>query len=349
MADVSVISPDERIYLLNKVASMATYLDRHGIRAELLLERTGIPVSALSDASARVSRRQIFAVFRNFIRLAPGGHSALEAGATFHISNYGFYGYALLSSASFREAVEFALTYRQLAAPTIDMRIVMSGADAVWEFTPLADAQEDLSIQRFTYDFQCAIQLALHRSIIGADFRFLSIDLPIPEPAYADRYQSMFECPVHFQAPAGRMRFLAQWLDRRPVGSDPITHALVQDVCDEMLVRIGRTHGVAGEIYSHLISHPGAFPDLEQMAAALRIGSRTLRRRLRAEGRTYQQLVDEVRLQLAIKYLADTDLTHEHIACRLKFSGAANFRRAFRRWTGKAPSQIRARSRRGMS
>ena len=88
---------------------------------------------------------------------------------------------------------------------------------------------------------------------------------------------------------------------------------------------------------------------LEQMAAALRIGSRTLRRRLRAEDRTYQQLVDEVRLQLAIKYLTDTDLTHEHIASRLKFSGAANFRRAFRRWTGKAPSQVRASSRRGMS
>jgi len=85
------------------------------------------------------------------------------------------------------------------------------------------------------------------------------------------------------------------------------------------------------------------------MAAALHVGARTLRRRLRAEGRTYQQVVDEVRLQLAIKYLTDTDMTQEHIACRLNFSGAANFRRAFRRWTGKAPSQIRAVSRHRMS
>jgi len=347
MADV--IGPDEQIYLLNKVASVAAYLGRHGTEAKLLLEGTGIPISALRDARARVSQRQLFAVIRNFVRIAPDDHSALDAGATFHISNYGFFGYALLSSASFREAVEFALTYRQLAAPTIDMRIAVSDTDAVWEFTPLADVPEDSCIQRFTYDFQCAIHLALHRCVLGPDFQFLSIELPVPAPGYADHYRSMFGCPVRFCAPTGRMRFLAQWLDRPPVGSDPITHAMVKDVCDEMLAKIGKTQGIAGEIHNRLISRPGTFPDLEQMAAALHVGARTLRRRLRAEGRTYQQVVDEVRLQLAIKYLTDTDMTQEHIACRLNFSGAANFRRAFRRWTGKAPSQIRAVSRHRMS
>jgi predicted ATPase len=56
MADV--IGPDEQIYLLNKVASVAAYLGRQGIEAKLLLERTGIPISALRDARARVSQRQ---------------------------------------------------------------------------------------------------------------------------------------------------------------------------------------------------------------------------------------------------------------------------------------------------
>ena len=76
-------------------------------------------------------------------------------------------------------------------------------------------------------------------------------------------------------------------------------------------------------------------PSVRNVAADLRLNPLTVLK-------GYQQLVDEVRLQLAIKYLTDTDLAHEHIAARLKFSGAANFRRAFRRWTGKAPSQLRA-------
>ena len=342
MADVGVIGPDEKIYLVNKVASLAAWLLRYGIEAESLLEGSNVSISALRDARARVSRRQLFTLMRNFMRLAPNERAAFDAGATLHVSNYGFYGYALLSSATCREAVEFAISYRQLAAPTIDMRVVASGSEAAWEFTPLFDMSEDLSIQRFAYDFQSAIHLALHRSILGTDFRFLSVDLPFPAPGYADHYHSMFGCPIHFHAPAGRLRFLAEWLDRPPIGSDPITHAMLKEVCDEMLVKIGKAQGIAGEIYRRLISQPGTFLDLEQMADQLHVGSRTLRRRLRGEGRTYQQLVDEVRLQLAIKYLTDTDLTHEHIAARLKFSGAANFRRAFRRWTGKAPSQLRA-------
>ena len=342
MADVGVIGPDEKIYLVNKVASLAAWLLRYGIEAESLLEGSNVSISALRDARARVSRRQLFTLMRNFMRLAPNERAAFDAGATLHVSNYGFYGYALLSSATCREAVEFAISYRQLAAPTIDMRVVASGSEAAWEFTPLFDMSEDLSIQRFAYDFQSAIHLALHRSILGTDFRFLSVDLPFPAPGYADHYHSMFGCPIHFRVPAGRLRFVAEWLDRPPIGSDPITHAMLKEVCDEMLVKIGKAQGIAGEIYRRLISQPGTFLDLQQMADQLHVGSRTLRRRLRSEGRTYQQLVDEVRLQLAIKYLTDTDLTHEHIAARLKFSGAANFRRAFRRWTGKAPSQLRA-------
>lgn len=349
MADLPVIGPDTQAYLLNKVATLAAYLDRYGIGEGRLLEGTGISVSALRDPKARVSRRQLFAVIRNFIRVAPDDHCALDAGASFHISNYGFYGYALLSSASCRDAVEFAITYRQLAAPTIGMQIAVSGSDAAWELTPLADADQDLSIQRFTYDFQCAVNFSLHRSVFGADFRFLSIDLPLSAPGYADRYESMFGCPVRFRAPAGRMHFLTQWLDRRPVGSDPITHAMVKELCDDMLARIGTRQGIVGDIHNRLISHPGSFPNLERMAAALHIGARTLRRRLRAEGRTYQQVVDEVRLQLAIKYLEDTDMSQEDVASRLKFSGAANFRRAFRRWTGQAPGQVRSAARHEMS
>jgi AraC-like DNA-binding protein len=349
MADIPVVGPDERIYLLNKVAAMANYLLRHGIATDLLLEDSVIENSALRDARARVSRRQLFSVIRNFIHLAPRGQSALDAGAALHISNYGFYGYALLSSSAFREAVEFAIDYRQLAAPTIDMRIVVTGKDAVWEFAPLLDMSEDLAVRRFTYDFQSAIHLALHRSILGTEFCFLSIDLPFPAPDYADYYESIFTCPIHFCAPVGRMRFLSEWLDRPPVGSDPITHSMVKDVCDELLAKIGESGSTAGEVYRRLIRQPGTFPGLEQMAGQLRIGSRTLRRRLRTEGKTYQQVVDEIRLQLAIKYLTDTDLTHEHIAVRLQFSDAANFRRAFRRWTGKGPGHVRAASRRGLS
>ena len=71
------------------------------------------------------------------------------------------------------------------------------------------------------------------------------------------------------------------------------------------------------------------------------MGERTLRRKLREEGTSFRELVDQLRMDMAIKYLRDTDLTVEAISESLGFSDAANFRQAFRRWTNAAPQAYR--------
>jgi AraC-like DNA-binding protein len=69
---------------------------------------------------------------------------------------------------------------------------------------------------------------------------------------------------------------------------------------------------------------------------------RTLRRKLSEHGTSFRKLVDELRMHVAIKYLRDTKLTAEDIASVMGFSDAANFRHAFRRWTGRAPLEYKA-------
>ena len=86
---------------------------------------------------------------------------------------------------------------------------------------------------------------------------------------------------------------------------------------------------------------PGRFDDMETLARKLNTTSRTLRRRLHLEGTSYQDLLAEVRCNLAKEYLRSTRMTTEDIAETLGFSDAANFRHAFRRWTGKNPSDFR--------
>ena len=79
------------------------------------------------------------------------------------------------------------------------------------------------------------------------------------------------------------------------------------------------------------------------MAERLGLHERSLRRRLRAEGRSFQALRDEVRCTLARDYLRDTQLSTEDIAAALGFGDAANFRHAFKRWTGESPGAVRRR------
>jgi AraC-like DNA-binding protein len=85
-------------------------------------------------------------------------------------------------------------------------------------------------------------------------------------------------------------------------------------------------------------------PSVVQMATKLGMSTRTFRRRLASQRTTFLQILDEVRFQLAIRYLEDRQLTTELVAQKLGYSESANFRAAFRRWTGSSPRHFDVRS-----
>lgn len=78
------------------------------------------------------------------------------------------------------------------------------------------------------------------------------------------------------------------------------------------------------------------------MAQRLHVSARTLRRKLREEMTNYRELVDEVRLGLAKRYLRTPELRVSEIAGLLGYDEVANFRRAFKRWTGQSPMTWRS-------
>ena len=110
----------------------------------------------------------------------------------------------------------------------------------------------------------------------------------------------------------------------------------------ELLAAKTREGAVLSErICTHLVNNPGHFPTLEEMAVHLKMGARTLRRRLAEENANYQQIVDQTRQDLAIQNLQHTALTPKEIGFRLGYSSVSNFRRAFKGWTGKTLSDVR--------
>jgi AraC-like DNA-binding protein len=90
----------------------------------------------------------------------------------------------------------------------------------------------------------------------------------------------------------------------------------------------------------------GAAPRLEDIASDLGLGPRTLLRRLRAEGTSFQTELDRIRCELATHLLSAGDVGHKQVAHAVGFSDARAFARAFRRWTGGTPTRFR-RSARG--
>lgn len=347
MIKTSYIGAEERVYPVYKLVPLTASLGASGVPVERALAGSGIAVAALADPYARISRRQVITVFENFLRLAAGNASALQIGSTFHLTDYGFFGYALLSSASVRDAAHFALDYQELATPIVDIELLEHGEDAVWDIRALPEIAADAALNRFVLEYQSGIIIALHKSVSGGAFRLSSASFAFAAPVNAAHYHHVLNCPIEFDAVRTELRFDRTWLEQRPSGANSITFRLVEDACQEMLQQIGQERGTVGTIYRHLLGQSGRFATLDEMAALLGLHPRTLRRKLTGEGATYQKIVDEVRFKLAATYLLRTPMSHESISERLGFSDASSFRRAFKRWADLAPNEFRNRQRAG--
>lgn len=91
------------------------------------------------------------------------------------------------------------------------------------------------------------------------------------------------------------------------------------------------------------------FPNLQEAAKEFLMSPRTLQLRLKAENTSYNRLANEVRKELAIRYLAQTEYTIGEIAYLLHFSEPSAFQTAFRKWTKLTPGEYRQRERKEVS
>ena len=114
---------------------------------------------------------------------------------------------------------------------------------------------------------------------------------------------------------------------------------------DQLLKRLDRSDTVTGRVRRLLESRIGREGiGLEEIAVEIHMSPATLRRRLDEEGTTFRAIVDELRRELALRYVAEPRVAIGEVAFLLGFSTQSAFGTAFRRWTGSSPIEHRART-----
>lgn len=333
---------DAKIFTPQKIAVMAEVLAEEGIPTSKLLQGSGCSETSLVKPSTRVSYRQLKAVYANACRLSTRPGIALHIGMRVHLTSMGLYGYAMLSSATLRQSLELAVKYLPVGGPACTYEVAIGEDEVTWTCEPVLAHDPDEDMYRFCVELHLATIHTLCIDLLGADFKPKRLHLAYPRPSHARQYQKLLRCPTQFGQSLNQLVSDARWLDRPLVLRNEFGHAMFREMCDGVLLQARPTHGIAGRLREALILHPGRFAAIENVAHELGVSARTLRRWLEAEQTTYQQIVADVRRQLAVSYLGQTQLTNEEIAERLGYSDAANFRHAFKRWTGKNPGEYRA-------
>ncbi len=335
----SLPSFERRIYLPHSIAAIVAELADEGVSPSDALEGTGLLEHQLDSHTTKVSYRQIDVVIRNALRLSTNPAVALRAGQRMHVTAYGMYGYALLSSPTQAAARDFAAKYILVVGPFCDVSLDWNEARVSVTFEPVHWPNPMDDEYRFAVEFALSAHLVSTKDRVGPQFAFSRVHLDYAPPGYVEAYEELFGCPVEFRQDACGYEHTLD--DGQARLADPRSHAMAREMCEQLLDEINRAGGVAADIRRILIEQPGRYPSIEAIAGRLSMYPRSLRRKLQAEGTSYRDLLAEVRMRLATEYLRKTRMTNEEIAGRLGYSDAANFRHAFIRWTGKSPTEFR--------
>src|SRR5258706_10381481 len=110
-------SPDDKVYPVIKLAMVIDALAAEGIPAQDALAGVRLSREAMSSPAMRISLNQVIECYRNAAKLSRDPHFSYHTGLRFHLSAYGMYGFAILSSMNYRETMQFAEKYHRLATP----------------------------------------------------------------------------------------------------------------------------------------------------------------------------------------------------------------------------------------
>ncbi|CAH2600725.1 AraC family transcriptional regulator [Rhodovastum atsumiense] len=178
--------------------------------------------------------------------------------------------------------------------------------------------------------------------LVGRRIPLRHVDFRCAEPSHGAEYHSFFGAPVRFGQPASRLAFDAGFL-RLPVNrSERALQDFLRRAPMNILVRYRHDAGLGAGIRRRLRALPPAdWPDFEALAGQLRLPASTLRRRLREEGQSYRMIKDEIRRDLALGWLTNSDRDVSDIAAALGFAEPSAFHRAFRKWMAVSPGEYR--------
>lgn len=334
----------EKVYAPLKILTVVQVLSECGVAAEHVLAGTGLTIEEVRDPDVRTSVQQLLVVGRNAVRLCPMPELGLRVGQHLHVTSYGLYGYALLCAETMRRGFDLSMRYHGLATPVMAVSFSESDGAGILHLPARGESGLlDVSPQEYGFflDMQFALHVTLGKDVMGSWCVPATVLYASPEPAHAGQIERALECPVVFGHACNEIHYPSEWLDRAPHMANPITAAQMSESCERLLHETAWQAGLTRRVYEKLTQKPGHFPGIEQVAASVCMTSRTLSRKLAAEGTTFTELLARVRHALAMDYLRTTHLSMEDIAEALGFSDANSFRQAFRRWSGKSPSEFR--------
>lgn len=177
--------------------------------------------------------------------------------------------------------------------------------------------------------------------LIAGKIKVARFDFAFAMPHYVSSYGKVFPAPLRFEQACSGFWFASALLGKPIRRGETDLHDYLSHVQADILVPLRDVHVVSARLRDYLLRSKPDWPGLGVAAQALHMSSSTLQRRLAEEGKTFQEIKDALRRDIAIMQLNTSDVSLSDLADELGFGEDTAFQRAFRNWTGSSPGVYR--------
>ena len=252
-------------------------------------------------------------------------------GEVWRPTDYHALGYAFLASRTLEEALMRLKRYGRIVFQDIALQIIINQDSlSITYLQPPPEA--DLTALQ---DAHLSIILRMCREVYGPDLPLREVQLSHPWQTCG--YAHYFGCPVHHDGDSSGLTFALDTVRKAlPAANFDLAQEndrILKDL-DDFLTGTTTTHRVRREIVRRLTSGK---PSAKDVARELALAPRTLQRKLREEGTTYQAVSEDVRKELALRYVRSGKPLIE-VTYLTGFANQSAFSRAYKAWTGRSPS-----------
>ena len=311
-----------------------------GADRQALIARAGIDAASLDDLDRRVPFARYVALMRAAKALSGDEALALHYGEAANLGQVSIVGLIGHASATIADAFRQLNRYVRLVVDVDcdgDRFKLAQDRRGAWLVDTRLRPNEfpELSESAFA-------QLVCSTRSFGGGSKAQEIHFTHPDPGYRTEYERIFGAKVVFGARWNAYRYDPAWSDAKVGALPPYVGDLLNTRADALLADLDAAQTVRGRVEALLAPRLASGARMDEIASVLKVTRQTLHRRLRAEGVTFEKVLDDLRRDRALRLVAESQTPLAEVAYELGFSDPAAFSRAFRRWTGQSPSAARA-------
>ncbi|MBT9491903.1 MAG: AraC family transcriptional regulator ligand-binding domain-containing protein [Paucibacter sp.] len=310
-----------------------------GIPGESLFRGLGLTAADLDVPGFKVTHHEAHSVVRRALRLLHAPNLGLTLGMHTRITERGAMALGLMAATTLGEAMALPLQFPGSAGYLMAVHTERSKHLHLMFAEPMPGTDD---IAPFLVDIMFAGSVRIRRQLTQTHFAPMRVELVRPRPTNAEDYEQHFACTVQF----GRSRNLLATHAADLAYPLPLANAMAYRLARQLLERdmervispsaLGMAIERSIQRALPLIATPA------ELAISLNLSERSLRRKLAQEGLGFRGLLDEARKARALELMAGARRSISDIATQTGFSDVRAFSRAFRRWTGEAPSALQA-------